>query len=81
MWGWKTFAESGNYWISTSNIELSNNLAGFPADIIDYKYETMVFPLAHGEIQYGDEVECLRTSDEDEAYLNHLMMFEKYNNL
>lgn len=76
MWGWKTFSESGNYWISTSNVE--NIISAID---IDYKYETMVFPLAHGEIQYGDEVECLRTSDEDEAYLNHLMMFEKYNNL
>ena len=76
MWGWKTFSESGNYWISTTNME--NIISAID---IDYKYETIVFPLAHGEIQYGDEVECLRTSDEDEAYLNHLMMFEKYNNL
>ena len=80
MWGWKTFSESGNYWISTSNVEIPITLIGHTLNI-DYKYETMVFPLAHGEIQYGDEVECLRTSDEDEAYLNHLMMFEKYNNL
>ena len=77
MWGWKTFSESGNFWISTSNVDFT----GLPENYFDYKYETMVFPLAHGKIQYGDEVECIRTSDEDEAYLNHLKMFEKYNNL
>jgi hypothetical protein len=75
---WKTFTDNGKYWISTSN--LSAQLSGSFA-LVDYTYETMVFPLADGEIQYGENVECLRTDDEDVAYLNHLKMFEKYNNL
>jgi hypothetical protein len=77
MFGWKTFTDNGKYWVSTSN--LSAQLSGSIA--LDYTYETMVFPLADGEIQYGENVECLRTNDEDAAYLNHLKMFEKYNNL
>jgi hypothetical protein len=79
MFGWKTFTDNGKYWVSTSNLKD----VGIPTleNILNYTYETMVFPLADGEIQYGENVECLRTNDEDAAYLNHLKMFEKYNNL
>lgn len=74
---WKTFTDDGKYWVSTSNIsaQLSGSLA------LDYTYETMVFPCDEGIIHYGHGIDCRRTDDEDVAYLNHLKMFEKYNNL
>jgi hypothetical protein len=80
MFGWKTYTDNGKYWISTSNLENVGTGLGFE-HLLDFKYETMVFPIIDGEPDYGADVDCLRSNDEDEAYLNHLKMFEKYNNL
>ena len=77
---WKTFTDNRKYWISTCSLKDIGLAAGIQ-NILDYTYETMVFPLNDNEVQYGNEVECRRTDDEDVAYLNHLKMFEKYNNL
>jgi hypothetical protein len=62
---WQNTTDSGKYFVSTSDVMFSG-------------WETMVFAVNYGEIEYS-ELDVDRYNGEDEAYWGHIKMFQKWN--
>ena len=62
---WQHTTENGKYWVSTSDVMFTG-------------WETMVFEIVNGEIDYGG-LDQERHSSEDQAYWGHIKMFQKWN--
>ena len=59
--------EVGSFWVSTVWLGLNHNWRDGPPLI----FETMVFPVADGEPDFGTVPECTRYSTRDEALAGH----------
>ena len=62
---WQNTTDNGKYFVSTSDVMFSG-------------WETMVFEVVNGEIDYGG-LDQERHSSEDQAYWGHIKMFQYWN--